>query len=161
MRHLKIEMKLIIKLTLIILILSSCSSNKRIVGLYGKCEKEYLNCSQIELKENKTFEYYIFMGVGNENITRGTWKKNSDSTLELNIIEQFKITKTSYTKKEKVSLKNKSTDLNEIEEFVIIPIPHLSDKKVLIKKRKLIFNSNKHWSMYTLKKTRMKNKQWN
>ena len=140
-------MKLIIKLTLIFLTLSSCSANKNIIGLYGKCQKPDINCSQIELKENKTFEYYIYMGDGKESITRGTWEKTSDSTLTLNIIEQF--------------INNEINDnLNDNTEFNITPIPHLTDGKVYINQKELIFNGSKHWSIYTLKKTRMKNKQW-
>ena len=86
-----------IKLILILLFLSSCSTNKSVVGLYGKCEKSYFACTQIELKSDNTFEYFIFYDVGGVNILKGNWKKISNDSISLNTFEQPTNPKTSYT----------------------------------------------------------------
>lgn len=79
-----------------ILSLISCSSNKSISGLYGKCKKNYYACTQILLNEDKTFEYYIYRDVGGANILKGKWETQKNGTLLLNTFEQPKTPKTYY-----------------------------------------------------------------
>ena len=142
-------MKLLLKSSLLILILSSCVGNKEIVALYGKCKKQDLNCSQIELKQNKTFEYYNSNESGSEKITKGTWEKISESTLILTINDQIE-------NQEKINI-----DSIKISKIVVSQIPYLSDGKVIVQEGNLIFNANKGWSRFVLRRTRMKNKKWN
>ena len=206
------------------MILSSCSTKKSVIGLYGKCEKKYLACTQIELKSDNTFEYYVFMDVGGSSIIKGNWIKTAHNTIFLSTFNQPNVGKTTYSGKINPKLKNKIkitvsdfektiesagiilnnsregkvTDYNGIAEFqsqnihsityaylgleetIEIDNPNyneikitikdlelnavpkfMNDKKVLFRNNNLIFNPNKHWSMFTLKKTRMINKQWN
>ncbi|WP_303318795.1 hypothetical protein Q4Q34_04880 [Flavivirga abyssicola] len=96
-----------IKLILILTFFSSCSTNKSIVGLYGKCGKSYFACTQIELKSDNTFEYFIFMDVGGENVLKGTWKKISNDTIVINTNKQPEFPKTTYTGKVNPILKGK------------------------------------------------------
>ena len=85
-----------IKLILILLFLGSCSTNKSVIGLYGKCRKKYLTCTQIELKSDKTFEYFIFMDVGGGTIVKGNWEQISVDSIKLNTFEQPKNPSTTY-----------------------------------------------------------------
>ncbi len=85
-----------IKLILILLFLASCSANKSVIGLYGKCEKKHLACTQIELKSDKTFEYFIFMDVGGGTIVKGSWEQISADSIKLNTFEQPKNPSTTY-----------------------------------------------------------------
>jgi hypothetical protein len=88
-----------IKFIFILLITVSCSTNKSVVGLYGKCGKGYFTCSQIELKPDNTFEYFIFHDVGGGNVIKGTWKKISNDTIVINTYKQPEIPKTTYVGK--------------------------------------------------------------
>lgn len=88
-----------IKLILILLFLSSCSTNKSVVGLYGKCGKSYFACTQIELKSDKTFEYFIFMDVGGGTVVKGNWEQISTDSIKLNTFEQPKNPSTTYSGK--------------------------------------------------------------
>ncbi|WP_407557917.1 hypothetical protein [Winogradskyella sp. 4-2091] len=88
-----------IKLTLILLFFSSCSTNKSVIGLYGKCGKSYLACTQIELKSDKTFEYFIFMDVGGGTVVKGNWEQISTDSIKLNTFEQPKNASTTYSGK--------------------------------------------------------------
>lgn len=88
-----------IKLILILFILSSCSTNKSVVGLYGKCGKSYFACTQIELKSDKTFEYFIFMDVGGGTVVKGNWEQISNDSIKLNTFEQPKHPSTTYSGK--------------------------------------------------------------
>ena len=88
-----------IKLILILLFLSSCSTNKSVVGLYGKCGKSYFACTQIELKSDNTFEYFIFYDVGGGNVLKGTWKRISNDTIVINTYNQPEFPKTTYVGK--------------------------------------------------------------
>lgn len=85
------------KLILLLIFFGSCKSNKSIIGLYGSCPNNYYACSQIEIKANNTFEYFIFMDVGGVNILKGNWKKISNDSISLNTFEQPTIPKTLYT----------------------------------------------------------------
>ncbi|WP_291727057.1 hypothetical protein [Bernardetia sp.] len=72
------------------LMLSFFHTNKKsIVGLYGKCGKSYMACTQIDIKEDSTFEYYVFYDVGGASIKKGNWKVSKD-TLILNTFNQPK-----------------------------------------------------------------------
>lgn len=84
------------KLIILLTFLSSCSTNKSVVGLYGKCGKSYFACTQIELKADNTFEYFIFMDVGGGNIIKGTWNNISNDTIVLNTYNQPENLKTTY-----------------------------------------------------------------
>lgn len=96
-----------LNLLFVLIFLNSCSTNKEIVGLYGKCKKGYLACRQIELKSNNTFEEYIWYDFGPRGaIRKGTWKKISGDTIVLNTLEQPTIPKTSYVGKVNPALKN-------------------------------------------------------
>ena len=88
-----------IKLILSLLFLSSCSTNKSVVGLYGKCGKSYFACTQIELKADNTFEYFIFMDVGGGNVVKGNWEQISTDSIKLNTFEQPKNPSTTYSGK--------------------------------------------------------------
>jgi hypothetical protein len=85
-----------IKLILILLVFSSCSTNKSAIGLYGKCGKSYFACTQIELKSDKTFEYFIFMDVGGGTVVKGNWEQLSVDSIKLNTFEQPKNPSTTY-----------------------------------------------------------------
>jgi len=96
-----------IKLILILLVFSSCSTNKSAIGLYGKCGKSYFACTQIELKSDNTFEYFIFYDVGGGNVLKGTWEKTSNDTIVLNTYKQPENPKTTYVGKTNPELKEK------------------------------------------------------
>jgi hypothetical protein len=93
--HQKEKMKLLQSI-LIILLFSSCSTIGKKNILYGKCGKGYFACTQFELKDDKTFEYYIFMDVGGGNVIKGNWDYLNGDTLKLNTFIQPKIPKTYY-----------------------------------------------------------------
>ncbi|EAQ50877.1 MULTISPECIES: hypothetical protein [Leeuwenhoekiella] len=151
-RHFKNQIVKFIKLILLLTFLSSCSTNKSVVGLYGKCEKSYTACSQIELKDDNTFEYYNSNELGKEKITTGTWTKISMDTLKLVFKGEFK---------NQENLSKIENDSIIDSDLIISQIPYLSDGKVLIGKRNLSFNIDKGWSRFVLIKTRIKNKRWN
>ncbi len=85
-----------IKLILILLFFGACSTNKSLTGLYGKCGKKYLGFTQIELKSDKTFEYFIFMDVGGGTVVKGNWEQISADNIKLNTFEQPKNPSTTY-----------------------------------------------------------------
>ena len=208
-----------IKPILILLIFGSCSTNKSVIGLYGKCGKEYLGCTQIELKSDKTFEYFIFMDVGGGTVVKGNWEQTFVDSIKLNTFEQPKNPSTTYHGKinpdridnVKITIRDlelplaaafivindqnagKAADLNGIaeletqkiktityhylgqQETIEIDNPNyneieitvrdldlnavprfLTDKIVVLNNGKLFFNED-----YFLKKTNLKNKQWN
>lgn len=115
-----------INLIIILFILSSCTTTKSVVGLYGKCPKSYFACTQIELKADKTFEYYIFMDVGGANIIEGTWDKISKDTIVLNTFKQPYNQKTTYIGRNNPDLKDtvriKITERNEPMQFFAVKI---------------------------------------
>jgi len=82
--------------TLLIIVLSAFAlsafipKEKSIIGLYGECPKGYFACTQLELKSDSTFEYYVFFDVGGGTIKKGTWKIYED-TLILNTHNQPKL----------------------------------------------------------------------
>jgi len=166
MRHFKELTMKFTKLLLLLIFFVSCKSNKSIVGLYGKCPNHYYACSQIELKANNTFEYFIFMDVGGANILKGNWKKTSNDSILLNTFEQPTIPKTSYigienassVKKIKISDKNgpiifagvsindnnnwKVTDIDGVVEFNENEINSISVISLGIKENILVENKN-------------------
>lgn len=207
-----------IKLLLILLFFSSCTTNTSVIGLYGKCGKAYLACTQIELKSDKTFEYFTFMDVGGGTVVKGTWQQISKDSIKLNTFEQPKIPSTTYSGKinsdrinnvkitirdfespleaafivinnqnegktvdvngvtkvkaqeiktityhylgQKETVKIDNPNFNEIEIIVrdldLNAVPRfLTDKIMTLNNGKLFFNDG-----YSLKKTNLKNKQW-
>ncbi|MFS4484383.1 hypothetical protein ACKGJY_15295 [Hyunsoonleella sp. 2307UL5-6] len=115
-----------IKLILILLFLSSCSTNKSVVGLYGKCGKSYFACTQIELKSDKTFEYFIFMDVGGGTVVKGNWEQISTDSIKLNTFEQPKNPSTTYSGKinpdriENVKITIRDLELPLAAAFIVI-----------------------------------------
>ena len=115
-----------IKLILILLFLSSCSTNKSVVGLYGKCEKSYFACTQIELKADNTFEYFIFMDVGGGTVVKGNWEQISTDSIKLNTFEQPKNPSTTYSGKinpdrmDKVKITIQDLELPLAAAFIVV-----------------------------------------
>ncbi|KAB2877534.1 hypothetical protein F9K33_16235 [bacterium] len=68
------------------------SQNSAVPGLYGECEDGYYACTQLLLKPDGHFEYYIFYDVGGGSVLQGTWKISSD-TIILNSFAKPKQTK--------------------------------------------------------------------
>lgn len=68
---------------LIVFILASCAKNKSIVGLYGKCERGYLACTQIELKSDSTFTLLSYSDVGGASFYYGDWIHVSTDSIML------------------------------------------------------------------------------
>ncbi len=69
------------------LFFNSCSTTGKIGDktiLYGECNEGYFACTQFELKEDMTFEYYMFYDVGGGIIKQGKWKYANGDTLVLN-----------------------------------------------------------------------------
>lgn len=87
------------KFILISVLIISCSSTQSVTGLYGKCEKDYFACTQLELKTDKTFEYFIFMDVGGASVIKGNWKQTASDSIVLNTFKQPKHPITTYTGK--------------------------------------------------------------
>lgn len=112
--------------------LSSCTSKKSVVGLYGKCEKNYLGCTQIELKPDNTFEYYIYMDVGGEAILKGTWIITGHNNIFLYTHNQPKNPKIKYSG---------ITD-NKINDKIIIKV---SDSEGPLSGVSVSINNNKEW----------------
>lgn len=133
------------KLILLLTFLSSCSINNSVVGLYGKCEKHYFACSQIELKPDKTFEYFIFMDVGGASLTKGNWEKISNDTIVLNTFNQPKNPKTTYQGRINHELidtiKIRISDKNGPVEFAIVHINNTVKKKETDSNGMVEFNS--------------------
>ena len=66
-----------------------------------------MGCTQIELKSDKTFEYFIFMDVGGGSVVKGTWESISSDTIVLNTYNDPRILKTTYKGKVNPDLKSK------------------------------------------------------
>ncbi|WP_146169773.1 hypothetical protein [Kordia periserrulae] len=58
-----------------------------------------MDCTQIELKSDKTFEYFIFMDVGGGTVVKGNWEQISTDSIKLNTFEQPKNPSTTYSGK--------------------------------------------------------------
>lgn len=97
----------LIQIILILLFFTSCSPVGKKTVLYGKCSSGYLACTQLELKRNKTFEYFSFMDVGGGFVLKGNWDYVNGDTLVLNTFEQPKIPKTYFNGDYNSNLKNK------------------------------------------------------
>ncbi|NQY07721.1 MAG: hypothetical protein HRT68_16380 [Flavobacteriaceae bacterium] len=92
---------------IILALVNSCSSYNSFEGLYGKCDKGYLACTQMLLKPDHTFEYFIFYDVGGGNVLKGTWKQLDQGTIVLNTYKQPHHFKTTYTGKINTELEGK------------------------------------------------------
>lgn len=75
----------------------SCSPSSKFIGIYGNCDKHYLICSQIELKNDNTFKYYSYLDIGGETILTGRWEYQSRDSVKLNTYNQPINKKTTYT----------------------------------------------------------------
>lgn len=75
--------------------------------LYGKCSEGHLACSQFELNNDRTFQFYTFMDVGGGNVLEGKWEYVSGDTLMLNTTKQPNIKKTYFEGKVSDNLKDK------------------------------------------------------
>ncbi|GAB4164583.1 MAG: hypothetical protein Tsb0033_26030 [Winogradskyella sp.] len=122
------------KLIVILILLSSCSTNKSIVGLYGNCGKKFTDCSQIELKSDKTFGYLIYLEPnGNGSFTGGTWNYLNNDTIILNTTLKPEIPKTNYIGKINPELKNKIriyiSDKDGPLEYAIVSINGSKEEK--------------------------------
>ncbi len=85
-----------IKLIFLSVFFVSCSTNKSIIGLYGKCKKNE-QCTQLHLKEDNTFEYQVFLNLkSGGTIVKGNWKKISKDSIILNTFIQPEKPTTSY-----------------------------------------------------------------
>lgn len=99
-----------IHLVLIIILLNSCSSSESIIGLYtnGLCKNNKSDCSQIEIKADKTFGYLIYSEPnGSGSFTSGTWEYLANDTIILNTALQPEIPKTNYKGKINPELEDK------------------------------------------------------
>lgn len=90
-----------------ILLITSCASRRAATKLYGKCKKNYFACTQIEINQDNTFEYFVFMDVGGQTLRKGTWSKHKGDTILLNTYKQPKNKTTSYKGTINPNLKNK------------------------------------------------------
>ena len=115
MRHFENQIVKHIKLILLLTFLSSCSAKKSIVGLYGKCENGYLACTQIELKSDKTFEYFNFMDVGGGTVVKGNWEQISNDSIKLNTFEQPKNPSTTFKGKINLNRTNIQVKIADLE----------------------------------------------
>lgn len=71
----------------IILLAWKADKSRDISGLYGECEKGFLVCEQLLLKQDSTFKYALFYDVGGWRIWNGKWIIKRD-TLILNTYDQ-------------------------------------------------------------------------
>ena len=125
----------------IIFTLTSCSSKKADTKLYGKCKIPMYGCYQVLLKDDKTFEQYIFSDVGGENIVKGTWEIFKGDTLKLN----------SYAQPAK----------DEFFELEVESSIYLHDELVILKNSKITFLEKPYHRKFSLKRNKLKNKKWN
>lgn len=139
-------MKVILYLLILIAFIQSCSTVDK---LYGRCENGYYSCTQILLKKDSTFEYFIFYDVGGGSVLKGNWLRNKD-TIVLNTYKQPQV----ITELDKINY--------QICKDVVTPC-WLTNEKVLIKNNRLHIykdTSGKINRQYFLRKTNMRNKQW-
>jgi hypothetical protein len=114
-----------------------------IIGLYGECHIGYFACSQLELKSDSTFEYYVFYDVGGGIILKGTWKVDLD-TLILNTFNQpifakgYKILDSNYNKSKEIYCFNRDS----VPLFYGTVIINHSDTIVLDENGKAIYFGN-------------------
>ena len=74
----------------------SCSTNKPIIGLYGKCKKNE-KCTQLKLNGDNTFEYLIFLNIKSSGtVVKGNWRKISKDSIMLNTFDQPEKPTTTY-----------------------------------------------------------------
>jgi hypothetical protein len=122
---------------LIAFILIACSARKDEDKLFGKCKTPLWGCTQLLLKSDKTFEYWIFEDVGGENLIKGTWEKYNGDTIKLN----------SYNQPEKDDVLAK------------LNLKFIINELVIVKNNKVVIFKN-NGRRFSLKKNYMKNKMW-
>jgi hypothetical protein len=131
-------MKKINYVLIMLIILSSCSSTKKVENLYGKCSVPMYGCTQLLLNKNKTFEYYVFEDVGGENIIKGVWEKQKGDTIKLNSYEQ----------------PEKGDSFTEIDQR------YITNVLIIQKKSKVVFLKKQNRKEFNLKHNQLKNKMW-
>lgn len=97
-------------------------------------------CYQLLLKDDKTFEQYMFSDVGGENIVKGNWEIFKGDTLKLN----------SYAQPKK----------GEFFEIEVESAEYLHDELIVIKKSKITFLEKPYHRKFSLKKYDLKYKNW-
>jgi hypothetical protein len=104
----------------------------------------------------------LFFGVG-ISINNGEQEKvddDLDGIVEFNSDKIFSVEYQFLGQKEKILIDNPEYNYIEIiAKDLGSEMSYITNKKILIGNRKLIFNTDKHWSMFALKKTGIKNKQ--
>ena len=71
-------------LTIILLFLNTlCNGQKALIGLFGKCDKEYSGymCQQILFNDDKTYIFYDLLHLRGWTLTKGTWEMNGDTVI--------------------------------------------------------------------------------
>jgi len=135
--------KVIILFAIIVFI--SCAPKVQDSQLYGKCKIPMYGCTQLLLNKNNTFEFYVFTDVGGENLAKGKWRVHNADTLVLN----------SYLRPSK----------EEIEEFKIFSSysnpEYIVDQLVVLKKNRIFYIPlNKDVKVFSLVKTKLKQRMW-
>lgn len=125
---------------LALFILTSCSSRKSEIKLYGKCQTPMYACLQLLLKDDKTFEQYVFFDVGGEKIMKGTWEIVKGDTLKLNSFEQ--------------PVNDEFLDLSLASPY------YLRDELIILKNNKVTFLPKPYHKRFYLKRNQPKNKKW-
>ncbi|WP_426432175.1 hypothetical protein ACPX19_06340 [Winogradskyella sp. HB-48] len=100
----------------------------------GLCKSNKSDCSQIEIKADKTFGYLIYSEPnGSGSFTSGTWEYLANDTIILNTTLQPEIPKTNYTGKINPELDNKIriyfSDKNGPLEYAMVSINGKKEEK--------------------------------
>jgi len=111
---------------LLLIILSSCSTNNNIIGLYGKCEKRYFACTQIQINTDNTFECFNFMDVGGGHVQKGKWERISNDIIKLHTFDEPEKTNTYHIEKKdstrlkgiKISVKYLDLPISDMHIFI-------------------------------------------
>ena len=123
-----------------IFVFISCASKRPEDKLYGKCQIPMYGCYQILIKQDNTFEQYIFSDVGGENIVKGKWEILKGDTIKLNSFSQ-------------------PADDEFLELELTSPI-YLRDELIIFKNNKITFLEKNNRKKFRLKRTQLKNKIW-
>lgn len=89
-------MKKIIYCLIIALLISSCSTQKSLTGLYSRCIGASYTCTQLQLNNNSTFEYFSLSPSLSPIIIKGKWKVIEKKQILLNSDSQPKNPQTKY-----------------------------------------------------------------
>lgn len=123
----------------------SCGAKFSVAGLYGKCQKRYLGCQQLQLNKDRSFEYYKSLDTGGEQVLRGSWRALSEDTLVLNTFQQPRIPKTYYVGEFISSLGDKlEVHIQDYNEDITQAIITINDSEQTVNtdhQGKAVFNS--------------------